>query len=336
VTRPLALVCLGSLLSTMALAGPLEEKLANLANQPDVVLMPPVGEPSPPPGTFVIRYQAPEGEEPDPRREGTYELAPSSCSETLVFKKVAAAETRSELWMVETGIGLSIGLQAIQIGGGYGRKAMAGLDYTVTEKLILDTGFAELEECCLRTPEACTDRYISEFWLGTGRISRLASSGANLKASIKKLEKVGSLDFGTQKGWSQASEWNDPMYFAYRAVTFQKPSCQSHMNNLPEVEGQVLFTGVSARSESEQKARRDARDDARMQVAEYLGTHYELVGDEALAQAVAIMSGVKDSLVCLDDVAETPDGPSYLARVRMYVATEELDAGRLQTESLTK
>jgi hypothetical protein len=279
---------------------------------------------------------APEGEEPDPNRVGTYELAPSSCTDTLVFKSVAAAETRSELWMVETGIGISLGLPTLQIGGSFGRKAMAGLDYNVTEKLILEGGFAELEACCLRTPEACTDRYVSEYWFGTGRLSRLASSGANLKASVKQLEKAGSLDFGHQKGWSQASEWTEPMYFAYRAVTFQKPSCKSYMNNLPEVEGQVLFTGVSERKESEQEARRDARDDARRQVAEYLGTHYELVGDEALASAEALMSGVKDSLVCLDDVEETPDGPSYLARVRMYVATEELDAGRVETESLTE
>lgn len=325
-----------ALATAPALAGDsLPDRLAARATQPDVVLVPPVGEPSPKAGSFLIAYVAGEGETPDPSRVGTWEVGPSSCSEALVFKSVASTESREELWMLDSGIGARLGLPqfGVQIGGG--SKSIAGIQYQVTEKLIVDGGLDALEQCCLRSPEKCTDRYISEYWLGTGKLHRMTSTDAAVKTSLKALDKVGKIDFGGTKGWSMASSWDQPMYFAYRTSAFQAPSCESYMNDLPEIEGKVLFTGVSQRVLSEQDARRDAQTDARQQVVRFLGEELKIADDKITTSAEALLSGVKDSLTCLDPVGKTPEGPSYLARVRMYVDKDKIDAAMQEIQSTT-
>lgn len=320
------------MLSAAQAADSLPERLAQRATQPDVVLVPPVGAPSPKAGSFLIPYTPADGQAPDPSREGTYEVGPSSCTEALQFVTVDATESREELWRVKSGIGASLGLPSfgVQIGGG--SISMAGLSYEITEKLIVDGGLEELEACCLRSPEKCTDRYISEYWVGTGSLHKLSSSNGAIKTSLKQLDKLGKIDFGATKGWTTASSWGEPMYFAYRTSAFQPPSCESYMNDLPEEEDRVLFTGVSEQLLSEQKARRSAQEDARQQVVRYLGEEFRIEGDEVYTRAEALLSGVKDALTCID-TRDTPEGPGYLARVRMYVDAAALDEAMAGVES---
>lgn len=298
----------------------LPERLAERATQPDVVLVPPIGAPSPAAGSFLVPADA-----SDPALAGTYETAQSTCTDALTFRSVPATESRDELWVVDSGVGARLGLPRFGIQGGAHHKAFAGLQYTIADKLIVAGGMAEVEACCLRSPDRCTDRYIAEYWRGTGSIHRLQSSDSALKSSLKALDKLGQIDFGSTKGWSSASVWDEPMYFAYRVERLQLPSCEVFMNDLPQVEGQVLFTGVSQRLASEQAAREDARADARKQVVRYLGEHFTLEGDEVVRRAEALVRGVKDDLTCLDAPTDSPEGPRYLARVRMYV-----DAGKLE------
>lgn len=325
-----------TLASSLALAGDsLPERLAARATQPDVVLVPPVGEPSPKLGSFVVAYAPPDGQAPDPARTGTYEVAPSSCSDALVFRAVAAVETREELWMVETGIGARVGLPALNVGGSWGTRSVAGISYQLVDKLVLDGGLDALEECCVRNPESCSDRYVAEAWRGTGAIHRVTSDSKALKTTLQQLDQLGRVAFGSTKGWTMASTWDEPMYFAYRVQTFQIPSCESYMNNLPEVDGQVRFTGVSRRLASEQAAREDARNDARVQVVRYLGEELHVSGDQVTSSAEAVLSGVKDTLTCLDPVTETPDGPAYLARVRMYVPRAQLEGAAAPMRTAT-
>ncbi len=315
-------------LPTMASAQSLPERLAQRATQPDVVLVPPVGEPSPMVGSFVVKYDG-----TDESRAGTYDIAPSSCSNVLEYKEVASPSTRSELWMVETGIGGSLGLPMLSVGGSWGKKSIAGIDYAMQSKMVVAGGLDKLEECCLRTPEACKDRYIAEYWKGTGAIHRLVASDSAIKATVKQLDKAGSLNFGASKGWSMAEKWEQPMYFAYRVQGFQIPKCESYMNNLPEVEGKLLFSGVSERLGSESKARENARLDARKQVVQYLGEELKVVGTEALSIAEGVLSGVKDGLTCMDPTSTSPEGPQYLARVRMYVDRADVEAAMATMKS---
>ncbi len=163
-------------------------------------------------------------------------------------------------------------------------------------------------------------------WRGTGQLHRLTGTDAALKTSLKSLDKLGKIDFGATKGWSMSSKWEEPQYFAYRVQKLQLPSCQSYMNDLPEVEGKLLFTGVSKRSLSEQDARRDARSDARQQLVRYIGEEFSIEGDEVLSRAEALVSGVKDGLTCMDETTASPEGPQHLARVMMYVDAAAVEA----------
>ncbi len=308
----------------------LPDRLAARATAPDVVLIPPVGEPSPKAGSFLIPYSG-----DDASRAGTYDVGPSSCSEALTFKSVAANESREELWLLDAGIGASIGLPQFGVSVGGGAKSIAGINYQLVDKLVVDGGLKELEECCLRSPEKCTDRYVSEVWRGPGKVHRITGTDSGIKTSLKYLDKLGKIDFATTKGWTMASTWGDDMYFAYRTSAFQAPSCQSYMNDLTEVEGKLLFTGVSRRVLSEQEARRDAQDDARQQVVRYLGEEYKISGDIVSTRAEALVSGIKDALTCTDPVEATPEGPAYLARVRMYVDKAAVQAAVEEMKSET-
>lgn len=318
-------------LPTPAFAGDsLPDRLAARATAPDVVLIPPIGEPSPAAGSFLIRYGG-----DDPGRVGTYEVGASSCSAELKFKTVSANESRSELWLVDAGIGATIGLPQFGVSIGGGAKSIAGVDYQLVDKLVVDGGLKQLEECCLRSPEKCTDRYVSEVWRGPGKLHRITGTDSGIKTSLKYLDKLGKIDFATTKGWTMSSEWGQDMYFAYRTSAFQPPSCQSYMNDLTEVPGKVLFTGVSRRVLSEQEARRDAQDDARQQLVKYLGEEYKITGDMVSTSAEALVAGIKDALTCTDPVEQTPEGPSYLARVRMYVDKEAVEGAMAQMKGKT-
>jgi len=309
------------LVATAWAGNDLPDRLAERATQPGVVLVPPIGEPSPAAGSFLV-----PADETDPDRAGTYETAQSSCTDALTFQSVAASESREELWVVESGIGARLGLPRFGLTVGNQSRSFAGLTYEITDKLIVKGGMAEVEACCLRSPDKCTDRYIAEYWRGTGALHKMSSSDSALKSSLKALDKLGKIDFSNTKGWSSASTWSDPMYFAYRVERLQLPSCEAYMNDLGEVKGKVLFTGVSQRVPSEQEARKDARDDARQQVVRYIGEEFSIEGDEVVQRAEALVSGIKDGLTCLDEPQATPEGPYYLARVRMYVDAERLDA----------
>ncbi len=313
-------------LATAQAGGPsLPDRLAQRATQPDVILTPPISEPSPSAGSFLVPY-TPEGE-PDPKKVGTFEVAPSSCSNELTFKSVTSSEAREELWMLDSGAGATVGLPQFGIKIGGGTKSIAGISYTLQDKLIVDTSsLKKLEACCMKNPDKCTEHYIAEVWRGTGQLHRIAGTDAALRTSLKALDKLGKIDFGATKGWSMSSTWEDPQYFAYRVQRLQLPSCTSYMNDLPEVQDKVRFAGISKRMLSEQDARRDARNDARQQLVRYLGEEFRIEGEEVISRAEALISGVKDGLTCMDEPTPSPEGAQHLARVMMYVDAAAVEA----------
>ncbi len=312
-------------LATAHAGDSLPERLAARATQPDVVLTPPISEPSPAAGSFLVPY-VPDGE-PDPKKVGTFEVAPSSCSNELSFKTVTSSEDREELWMLDSGLGASVGLPEFGIKIGGGTKSIAGIRYTLQDKLIVDTeSLGKFEACCMKNPDKCTEHYIAEVWRGVGQLHRITGTDAALKSSLKSLDKLGKIDFGATKGWSSSSKWDDPQYFAYRVQRLQLPACKSYMNDLPEQEGKLRFAGVSKRTLSEQDARRDARNDARQQLVRYLGEEFQIEGEEVISKAEALISGVKDGLTCMDETTASPEGPQHLARVMMYVDADKVEA----------
>lgn len=300
------------------------EDIVTKALKRDVVLVPPVGEPLPSIGTFVRLYAPSEGQPADPNRMGLYEMAPSACSEHFGSKQMAAIEKRSEVWKVTSGLAASVGMPVFSSKGSAEHESVLGIQYNVRAKHVQKGGIAEVTECCLRRPDTCTDRYVSEVWQGDGSLWSVESSKKGMKAALRAIPTLASAGFNSQKGWNRGSEWPESMYFAYRTNTLMIPSCKAYMNDLPEIEHKILFTGVSGRKASEQEARRDARDDATQQLVRYLGQEYSIDESGARSTASALVKGIKDSLTCLDPVEDTIDGSRYLARIRMYVNQEKL------------
>jgi hypothetical protein len=319
----LGLLGAGIAMPQTAIAGAGED-IVSKALARDVVLVPPVGEPVPAVGTFVRLYSAVEGQPADPNRIGMYEMAPSACSEFFESKNMTAAEKRSEVWKVKSGISASVGLPVFSSKGSTEHESVLGIEYNLRAKQVQKGGISKVTECCLRRPDTCTDRYVSEVWQGNGSLWSIDTSSKGLKAAFRAIPTLASVGFSDQQGWNRGSEWPESMYFAYRTSTLMIPSCKAYMNDLPAVEGKVLFSGISARKASEQEARRDARDDATQQLVRYLGQEYSIDEAGARSTASAMVKGIKDSLTCLDAVEDTVDGPRHLARVRMYVSEEKL------------
>jgi hypothetical protein len=315
----------------------LVQKIAGYARQTDVNWQYPVGKPSPMMGSFVKRYVPADPAHPDPTKVGTFEVAPSVCAQHLVTERVVADETSKEVVIADTQIGLSLGLQSFDIGGTYGRKALGGMEYDLTEKTILKNpaedpkaaeGWEKFEACCVEMPSRCEGgEIVSEWWKGTGAVYRLIDSKASIAGAVSQLAKVAGInaDFKTTKSWSMAKDWGSPQYFAYRTQKVRIPSCEEYMNSSPELADKVRFTGVSDWIGSEPSARGGARDDARKQVVEYLGVEYKLTGDQVAKAAEAVLSGVKDDLTCVDKMPSASTGTAFQSRVRMYVDKARLD-----------
>jgi hypothetical protein len=337
VATAVGLIALSPALMAAKNGSNLVAKIAGYARQTDVVWQYPVGEPSPMMGSFVKRYVPEDPAHPDTTKLGSFEVAPSVCAQHLKYKRVATHETSKEVVIADTQVGLSLGLQSFDIGGTFGRKALGGMEYDLTEKTILKNlaedeeaaaGWEKFEACCVEMPSRCEGgEIISEWWKGTGAVYRLIDTSAGISGAVSQLAKVAGInaDFKTTKSWSMAKDWSAPQYFAYRTQKVRIPSCEEYMNSSPELTDKVRFTGVSEFLGSESAARGAARDDARKQVVEYLGVEYKIQGDEVTKAAESVLSGVKDDLTCVDKMPSASTGQSYQSRVRMYVDKARLD-----------
>ncbi len=340
-TRLLTILAVLSLATTAALAKApskkLMEKLVQYAVSADAVFQPPSGEPSPAAGSFVQAYKPPPDEEPNRDRIGTYDVSTSSCTKHLKFKKVAATEKRSTLMSLDVGIASKLGLAPVglDIGGSLGHKVIAGMEYELTEKMILDGGQDEMTRCCVENPAQCTDEIISEWWAGTGKIHRLITTNAGLKATLANLEESGMVNFGMSKGFTMNSEWSTPQYFAYRTQRLRLPSCEEYLNSSRSDTSSIAFTGVGEFKDTEQDARRDAREEARRLLVESLAQDYYVEGDKVQSYAEALIGGVMETLQCVER-DETGPMPQFKARAQMRVDKAEFEAAVQDLESRTR
>ena len=156
------------------------------------------------------------------------------------------------------------------------------------------------------------------------------ADSAALKSSLKQLDTLGQISFGSSKGWSMSSTWDEPMYFAYRVQSFQPPSCASYMNDLPEVDGKVLFTGVSSGA-------RPSRSRARTPASRSCDTSARSCGSRGTAWSPRQRRwsrGSRTRSSASIPCRRPPEGPAYLARVRMYVDRATIEAAAAETKSL--
>ncbi|TNE90824.1 MAG: hypothetical protein EP330_07270 [Deltaproteobacteria bacterium] len=291
----------------------------------DVHLQPPVGEPSPKAGSFITRYQTPEGSEPDPKKYGTHEVSVGECTGHLVFKEVTAAEHRESLLKVESGVAAKIGIPGtgFSIGGEAGRSTLAGIEWDLTHKMILDSGEAEMIKCCLEEGQ-CTDEFISEWWKGTGTLYQARTDKVGVKALLKSLGKAnGQIGLSSNSNFSQATSWDEPMYFAYRTTKLELPTCEDYLEKHPPGDDWVSFTGVSKFLDNEQQAEDDAWDHVVDQLVESLGARYDEGSDSAKVIAGDIL-GIFEQFSCRDTVKDAR--PQVQVRTRIKTEKTRFDA----------
>jgi hypothetical protein len=295
----------------------LVEQVRAFAIQPDVVYQPPVGEPSPKLGAFVERNE-----------DGTFSTVQSKCTTKLTFKDVKSIERRSQLAEFDVGLAAKLNLQVrgVQVEASFGKKSLAGIEYNIGNKRILDGGQEEVVECCVQHPSQCEGEFVSEWWQGTGKFFRINTSQAAIKATLKELQgNGGAVDFSVSKGFNMESSWDEPMFFAYRTEKLKLQTCAEFLrDNQPDGNAR-FFVGVSKFKGSEQEAREDAREAAHREIAQVLGTEFVMVDGEASRVAEALISGVFGNFECVDTDTAGPS-PSYLARVRYTVDRVKFDA----------
>jgi hypothetical protein len=259
-------------------------------------------------------------------------------------------------------LGIKLSFSQFDLGGSGGKFSAGGLDWSTWSTATVEPQQKDMDmfvECCVQHPAECLGtwfdpasrfydptrprvaRYVSEAWKGDGKRARLVETEARGKVGIpdvvNQLEVSGELVFSIEGGFSVVQEWSDA-WFAYKTQQTTIPSCGPYLDTNPEpvtwkhtlpAEPTLCFVGVGEWSPLENDARERARDDARKQVVRYLGTQYQLAGDEVSKASGGVVSELKDSFLCLDAQRSEQTGPAYQARVRMCLPKAKLDAAAL-------
>jgi len=309
--------------------------LAKTATAFDAVMQPPSSEPSPAWGTAVRRTT-------DPKGLVTLEPVLSSCTNKLKYKDVPASGDFAKVVKSSLSVGAGIAVDVVDIGGGYQNTQVAGLEYHLTHKRILDPDSVdEYRRCCLINPDQCQAEVITEWWKGVGSYRTLANSAAQAKIAVKNVKYAPNASVDWSRGWSVSNQWPSEgsgcvafpnpgwkdcgEYFAYRTQPLQVPTCRQYMQDTPEKAGHTLFSGVSDWFPSESMARAKAREDVMKQVAAYCGTDVQGNFDGAALQFGDRVFSVVDGFACQD--REDAGGTiQYLGRNRVWIADDVLKA----------
>ncbi len=327
-----------------------EQKLAAVATEAEMVLTAPTAEPGFKAGSLVQRYQAPPKVNPIAEQVGTFKAAPSACSKLLTVSEVAATDSEKVLWIMDSGVGMALGLPQFGLNKGLKYKAIAGLEYTLDGKAVVEGGLETMTDCCMHQPDQCDGEFVTEVWRGTGTLHKLEAELYALKGSTKAIEKHGSITYEKAVGWSEASSWGESQYFAFKSEPFTFPACAAYMGASPQEEGKVLFVGVSEASASETAAYEAALTDLQSQVEKHMAEARKAAAEtddaaedkaeagegeteDLSAAAQAVMPDAETLIHCIDAPVEVLDEPKPVARVRMYIEADKLAPATVEEEA---
>lgn len=307
--------------------------LAKTATAFDAVMQSPSSDPSPSWGSAVRRVT-------DERGMTTMDVVLSSCTQELTYKDVSASGDFSKVVKSSLTVGAGMSIDVVDIGGGYQNTQVAGLEYHLSGKRILDPASVdEYRRCCLVNPDQCQQEVITEWWKGQGAYYTLSNAAAQAKIAVKNVKYAPSANVDWSRGWGVSMKWPSegsecPVFpnagwkecgefFAYRTQAIQVPTCQQYMQDTPEKAGFTLFSGVSEWQQSESLARAKAREDVMKQVAAYCGTDVAGSFDGASLSFGDRVFATADGFACQD--REDAGGTmKYLGRNRVWVADSTL------------
>ncbi len=203
--------------------------------------------------------------------EGT--AMPLTCSQHVKYRFIEGGGVKViENFSVSSEIAARIGVPMVaNAKGAASRNREVRVEYTLTGKMVADivdpTAF---EQCCEGSPGQCTDRFIGEFLQGTGTVYREDSSNVALSGSGTNPTNGVNGDGGASraKSWTQAIEFPNPVYFAFKVTRTPNQrttsSCGPWVDTPPVEDGFVFFVGTSRELKNERAARERAMWDARI------------------------------------------------------------------------
>ena len=225
------------------------------------------------------------------------------------------------------------------VDGGYGIRA----SYTMTKKLVGDISDpAAFDQCCSEKAGNCGEYFVSEFVEGSGKLWRAHSQFAGMKVTGKIKQYLPTdVEAHGEYVWASTRDFPTPVYFAFK-TTKVPDFCRELIDNPPESDQGMYFSGISTARPDEPNARKHAEMEARKAVVTYIATDvvssttiqksYNQDGralsqdDEFLSeQSQAIAQKVKVHRYCPVEEVSTGAAPQYISRLLMYVSNEDLE-----------
>lgn len=210
---------------------------------------------------------------------------PLACTQHVTYRFIEGGGVKiTETMSVSTQVAARIGVPVVASAQGSGsRTGEVKVEYTLTGKMVAEVADpAAFNECCKAQPDQCTDRFVGEFLQGTGTVYREEARSVDVgaKGTDPSSGVSGAAAVSNEKQWSQAIEFPNPVYFAFKVT--QTPnnratsSCGSWVDNPPVEAGSVFYVGASRDAKNERKARelatRDAQGKAFRSVTDPLAT----------------------------------------------------------------
>ncbi len=279
----------------------------------------------------------------------------SACTEFVTYKEVRASGSFDEYYNASTAVQGGLGIQP---GGGTAGAALnaAGADvpggsadgsyqsgtsvrvkYDLTKKLVANiediNGF---NKCCASNPGACSNRFIGEFWMGTGELYENTGQQMGGSAEVSAPQGEGNLTVADGWVWRRATNF-DEVYFAFRVMDRQTTDTCEWVDQIPVSDEGQYFVGVSPPSATEDIARQMAMRHARTQAVQYLGefisatstsTSNVLEGYVDNANVIntaaeGIANFVKDERYCKAEEIDHPEGVKFKTKVLAFFPEEK-------------
>jgi hypothetical protein len=211
--------------------------------------------------------------------EGT--AMPLTCTQHVTHRFIEGGGVKiTETMSVSTEVAARIGVPVIASAQGSGsRTGEVKVEYTLTGKMVAEVADpAAFNECCKAQPDQCTDRFVGEFLQGTGTVYREEARSVDVgaKGTDPSSGVSGAAAVSNDKQWSQAIEFPNPVYFAFKVT--QTPnnratsSCGDWVDNPPVEPGYVFFVGMSRDKNNERSAREGATRTAKFAAVKSIGS----------------------------------------------------------------
>jgi hypothetical protein len=254
---------------------------------------------------------------------------PLTCSAHVKYRFIEGGGVKfTEHMNVTAELAARIGVPAVaSASGSAGRSREVKVEYVLTGKMVAEIPDPiAFEECCKSRPDQCTDRFIGEFLQGTGAVYRQAESHAEISGSGTNPTNgvSGSGAASRTASWTQAIEFPNPVYFAFKIT--QTPnnratsSCGAWVDSPPVEAGHVFVVGSSREAKTERAARERALRNAQFKAFMSLGPVAQVgtdgnVTNQAEVQAAQQWAmGVQPLEICVE-VVRGGKAPRYLGRV---------------------